>query len=263
MLFLEIQLGVNRADVKVIGSKVLSLTVVDSTNAYLQRELTSGILREGLVVNAKQQTNGKGQKGTQWFSLMGQNILMSVLLYPAFLEPDKQFYLSMAMALGATDFVQELLPGKKVQIKWPNDILVEGKKVGGILIENSIQGNVLKNSIVGIGMNVQWSPPENTNWPACALADFAHVQEPGELLPGLCTALDKQYELLKKGEYAAIKKVYLAHLYGLGDKRVFNDMQQHRPFKGTIVGVDEFGRLQVEQEKGVKEYSLKEIGFVS
>ena len=263
MLFLEIQLGVNRADVKVIGSKVLSLTVVDSTNAYLQRELTSGLLREGLVVNAQQQTNGKGQKGTQWFSLMGQNILMSVLLYPAFLQPEKQFYLSMAVALGAADFVHGLVPHQKVEVKWPNDILVEGKKVGGILIENSIQGNVLKNSIVGIGINVQWAPPENTSWPACALSDLGIIKTPAELLPGLCNELDNKYAELSAGNYNAIKESYLSRLYGMGEERIFKDMASGKEFEGSISGVDVYGRLLVEQEGEVKEYSLKEIGLVS
>jgi BirA family biotin operon repressor/biotin-[acetyl-CoA-carboxylase] ligase len=261
MRFLEIQLGMNRADVKIIGSKVLSLTVVDSTNSYLQREITSGLLEEGLVVNAQQQTKGKGQRGSQWFSLMGENILMSVLLYPAFLTPDKQFYLSMAMALGAAEFVQELLPQHTVNIKWPNDILVNGKKVGGILIENSTQGNILKNSIVGIGINVRWCPPDKTAWPAAALADFADMSDPQKLLPRLYELLDQKYAMLKDGHYDVLKSAYLHRLYAFGEEREFKDLVNQEYFLGTITGVDEFGRLLVEQERGIKEYALKEIAF--
>jgi BirA family transcriptional regulator, biotin operon repressor / biotin---[acetyl-CoA-carboxylase] ligase len=250
-----------RADVKVIGSKVLSLTVVDSTNSYLQRELTSGLLREGLVVNAQQQTKGKGQRGSEWFSLMGQNILMSVLLYPDFLAADKQFYLSMAVASATAEFVQDLLPEKLVQVKWPNDILVEGKKVGGILIENSIQGSILKNSIVGIGLNANWNPPEKTSRPSASLRDFGCKRSPSELLPELCEYLDEKYSELKAGNYSQLKEEYLDMLFGFGKERQFTDLGKGEDFTGSVAGVDDYGRLQIDTATGQKRFGIKEIAF--
>lgn len=263
MPFLEVQLGKLSKCYGLIGCEIVSLPVVDSTNAYLQRGLLVGFLREGVVVTARQQTEGKGQRGTHWRSQPDKNILMSVLLCPVFLEADKQFLMSIAIALGVSDFVMNLLPENRINVKWPNDILVEEKKVGGILIENSIQGNAIKNAIVGIGINVGWAPEEDqTSWPVASLSDFGISAGPSDLLTALCEALDKRYSQLRAGKHRELCEEYLRRLYGIGEERVFKDLVKGEAFVGRITGLDTYGRLQVEQERGVKEYSLKEIGFV-
>jgi BirA family biotin operon repressor/biotin-[acetyl-CoA-carboxylase] ligase len=248
---------------KIIGTEIISLATIDSTNDYLQKALSDGSVAEGLVVSAEEQMKGRGQRGTQWHSNRGHNILMSTVLYPSFLPIDKQFYLSVVMALGVAGFVRSVLPSTRVQIKWPNDILVEEKKVGGILIENSLQGNILKNSIAGIGINVLARPETNTAWPAVCLAHFGQVGKPGELIPVLCDWLDLFYKELKSGESESLYKEYMANLYSLRETRIFTDLGTGQNFTGSITGIDGFGRLLVAGPEGEKAYSLKEISLKS
>lgn len=246
---------------KIIGREIEALGSVDSTNDYLQRKLAEESLPEGWVVTAGEQSKGRGQRGAVWHSTPGKNILMSTVLYPAFLPVDKQFSLSMAMALGVSGFLKGILPGREVKIKWPNDILVEEKKVSGILIENSLQANILKNSIVGIGINVNEKPLADTAWPAACLADFKGVGKAAHLIPPLCDFLDLNYSKLKSGNTESIHNEYLANLYAFQEERNFIDPVTGEDFTGSITGIDDFGRLLVKGLNGEKAYSLKEIQF--
>src|SRR5690606_20336083 len=90
-----------------------------------------------------------------WLSQKGMNLTFSILLRPDFLEPKKQFLLTMAISLAIAEALQNILGGiHHVQVKWPNDIYVDGEKIAGILIENSIRGKHWNHAVVGIGLNV-------------------------------------------------------------------------------------------------------------
>ena len=102
---------------------------------------------------AVEQYAGRGQVGTQWESEKGKNLTASILLYPSFISPTNQFNLSIAVSLGIRDALHNILK-QEVWIKWPNDIYVNNKKIGGILIENILQGSTWKYAIIGIGINV-------------------------------------------------------------------------------------------------------------
>lgn len=102
------------------------LNETDSTNNVIQQKLAQGHLPEGSVVVADYQSQGKGQRGSVWQSKPGENLLFSMVLYPTFLKPDSLFRLSKALALAAADFASNHCNG--VQIKWPNDIYIDGKK---------------------------------------------------------------------------------------------------------------------------------------
>lgn len=98
------------------------------------------------------QSRGRGQRGNSWSSSAGANLTFSVVLCPGFLETAQQFYLSKAVSLAVCDTVESF--GVRPQVKWPNDIYIDGRKVAGILIENDLAGNFLSRSVVGIGINV-------------------------------------------------------------------------------------------------------------
>ena len=137
-----------------IGKKLIHLNEVDSTNTYLKTLCENEILPEGTVVIAESQYAGRGQRSNTWESEPGKNIIMSLIFYPGFLSANRQFLLSQAVALALQEFISNLLPEEKTSIKWPNDIYVGDKKIAGILIESSWMGNQVKNSIVGIGINI-------------------------------------------------------------------------------------------------------------
>src|SRR5690606_4392063 len=98
------------------------------------------------------QLKGRGQRGAVWLSEHGQNLTMSVVFKPTFLTPQDQFYLNVVVSLAVRAVLASYC--SEAFVKWLNDVLVHNKKVAGILIENQIKGNVLANSVAGIGLNV-------------------------------------------------------------------------------------------------------------
>jgi len=137
-----------------VGQNLVTLTEVDSTNNFLKQTLANSTpLTEGTVIMAESQYAGRGQQQNKWHSEPGKNLTISILLKPAFLPVTQQFNLNLAISVG---IINALIPvlGTGVKIKWPNDVYFNDKKLGGVLIENIIQGQIIKNSIVGIGLNV-------------------------------------------------------------------------------------------------------------
>ncbi|MCY7411197.1 MAG: biotin--[acetyl-CoA-carboxylase] ligase, partial [Chitinophagales bacterium] len=96
----------------------------------------------------------KGYSGNIWESESGKNLLMSVIFFPNFLSPRLHFFLNQVASLAVADTVKEFVKGKEIKIKWPNDVFAGKKKIAGILIENSVKGNSIQHSIIGIGLNV-------------------------------------------------------------------------------------------------------------
>lgn len=125
---------------------------LDSTNRWLLDEARAGA-REGLVAVADHQTAGRGRLGRTWEAPPGANLLMSVLLRPEGLSPDRLHLVTAAVALAGRDAAREAA-GVEADLKWPNDLLVGDAKLAGVLAESS-----LPSVVVGIGMNVGWAPP--------------------------------------------------------------------------------------------------------
>ncbi len=132
----------------------IHLQEVGSTNSWLTARADSGELPHGTFVTASAQTAGRGQRGNTWESAPGANITMSVLLRPAGLHPGRQFIISQAVSLAIVEWLDPMLPGHKVSIKWPNDIYVGDSKICGILIENAITGTTITRCVAGMGLNV-------------------------------------------------------------------------------------------------------------
>ena len=128
--------------------KIEFLEEVGSTNEYIKRYLLSG---EDRIVIAKRQTGGKGTKGRSFLSESGGVYLSALNFYKNF--PAENAFLIMAHAAVAVSETAESF-GLDPEIKWPNDVLLAGKKLAGILVENTIDGGEVKSSIVGIGLNV-------------------------------------------------------------------------------------------------------------
>ncbi|GAB3827988.1 hypothetical protein GCM10028895_40930 [Pontibacter rugosus] len=136
-----------------LGQQLYYLPVCESTNSEAQQLLIKNEATEGCTIITHEQTNGRGQRGNIWQAQPGQNITLSVILSPTFLAVRQQFNLNMAVSLAVLDLLQE--QGlQQAQVKWPNDLYFEDKKLGGILIENTINSHSLQHSIVGIGLNV-------------------------------------------------------------------------------------------------------------
>jgi len=125
--------------------RIIKLSAIDSTNTFLRQVSSADSLEDYTTVVAEEQLNGRGQMGTVWASEKGKNLTFSVFKEVSFLKFKDQFYLSMVTSLALLKTLRQFnIP--KVSIKWPNDILAEGNKVCGVLIENVIQQNSIQSS---------------------------------------------------------------------------------------------------------------------
>ena len=241
------------------GQQIIRLTEVDSTNNYTNRLLRQSVMPEGTVVVAEKQTSGKGQRGNSWVSEPGQNLTCSIFFRPDFLKAHQQFYLTKAVSLGII-YMLEHLGVENCKIKWPNDILIGGKKVCGILIENSLKGTCIQHSIVGVGLNVnQEAFSELPNATSLFLAT-GKKQNIDTCLALLCKYIESQYLRLKNNHFS-LDQEYLGKLWQLGEWADYRGKAGN--FRGCILGVNEEGKLLIELEKKEKKlYSFQEIQFV-
>lgn len=244
----------------IIGNCIFNLTRVDSTNNYATEQLSNNDWKEGTVILADEQLNGRGQISNKWESEAKKNILMSIVLYPNFLPVQYQFLLSKVVVLGISDVVSLFV--ENVKVKWPNDIYVGEKKIAGVLIENSIMGSTLDSSIVGIGLNVNqiefFSGAPN---PISLIQLTGKEIQLNQLTELLFKAIEKWYVLLKKGDIELVNKNYLYRLYRKGEIENYEDSTGK--FRGTIVGVNEIGQLRINDFKNkIREYHFKEVKFI-
>ena len=242
--------------------RYLRLEKVGSTNAYLQEMPEQE--RISCVVFADKQTAGKGMGSNGWESAPGMNLTFSMGVDMSFLKAADQFLLSQAVPLGLLDVLDRMLPeGKGTFVKWPNDLVVEGGKLAGILINSTIHGMDMGVSVIGIGLNV--NQMRFQDWPTCPVSmkmilgrDLA--LEP--LLRQLVEAVDLRVQSLRTKEgVAQIQNDYLRRLYryhAWADYEVGG-----QTIKRYITGIDSFGRLETIDPAGNGfVYDIKEIRFL-
>lgn len=240
--------------------KIVFLTELESTNNYANQLILSNAAEEGTVVLAQYQITGKGQRGNSWESEKGKNLLASIVVYPNFLFVGKQFLLSKVVGLALAEFLKNRIDG--VSIKWPNDIYVGDKKIAGILIENSVKGNFLDSSVLGIGLNLNQElflsdAPNPVSLKQLTGKDYGIE----EVLQDIRRGIFDWYEKLKSGNYSEIDLAYFNLLFR--KKKWSGFKKEGVEFEAKIIGIGEFGQLQLENRKGDKsEYMFKEIEFV-
>ena len=244
----------------IVGTNLIVLDETPSTNSYLISRLKSTAFTEGTLVYTGNQTQGRGQQNTSWVSEKDKNVNASIVFYPKFINPNQHFELNKAITLAVCDLVKSYAREANVEIKWPNDILVDGKKVAGILIENSIQGTKFNWSVAGIGINVnQQNFGDLTK--ATSISSIIKKQvDMGQILGRLCKFLDARYLQLKSGSFSLIEKDYIYHLFRLNEEALYkiND----KVFYGKILGVENSGKLTIQSNNELKSYGFKEIEFI-
>lgn len=244
---------------QIIGGHYLYIPQIGSTSSYCKELLNSNTPPpEGLVIQAGYQTKGKGQMGSTWFASSDENLTFSCVIYPNSISATEQFYLNMAISLAVAELLDEYIDGAK--IKWPNDIYIDNKKIGGILIENSLMGNKLQSTIIGIGININQSSFEGLS-NATSLFKELGVEYPLTLLlQQWCSLFEGYLTLLKARSFGSLTKLYLQRMWNL-DKMV----QYHKQsvlYTGIIKGVNSLGQLLMEENGVQVTYNFKEISFV-
>lgn len=240
--------------------QILHIGEVTSTNDYAGKLLKIKYLEEGTIIITDYQTAGKGHDGNTWESKVGKNLLMSIILYPEFLEVSKQFNLSMAVSLGITDALKEFLPEEIFMLKWPNDIYHGNNKLGGILINTEVIGNRFSYVVAGIGMNVNQTKFSSGIPNPISLRQITDLKfVPSELAEKLAIKIMERMEMLKSSA-EDIQSDYHGKLLGFNEQRQF--LYRGEKLNAVIIGVNEFGHLVLASQHGTIHCDLKEVQFV-
>jgi BirA family biotin operon repressor/biotin-[acetyl-CoA-carboxylase] ligase len=230
---------------------LLRLADIDSTNDEAKRHATSGA-PHGLVVWADRQTAGHGRQGRVWQSPPG-NLYFSILLRPERAAADVAL-LSFAAALALSDALTPLLPRRVTpRCKWPNDVLIAGKKIAGILLESEATGATVRWLVVGIGVNLA-SCPTDTETPATALAAHSDTAiSPGALLAEICRHFVTWYGTWNEHGFAPLRTAWLARAEGLGGE--IRVRCSGTETSGRFLDLDRRGALVLENEQGRRHIS--------
>ncbi|WP_181304305.1 biotin--[acetyl-CoA-carboxylase] ligase [Rufibacter sp. XAAS-G3-1] len=245
-------------DTLFIGQQLVFLPECASTNTEAHLLLNKNEATDGCVIVAGAQTGGRGQRGNTWDVEPDKNITLSVILKPTFLEAQQQFSLNIAVSLAALDLLQEYLPAG-ASLKWPNDLYCHDKKMGGILIENSVSGRFLQHSVVGLGINVNQVTFAHPRATSLALLTGQQYPLPN-LINKLLESIERRYLALRSGADAAQKREYLQHLYRYQEWHLYE--VGGRVLPGQITGVDAIGQLAVLMEQKLQFFQFQEIKFV-
>ena len=241
-----------------IGSNLIELDSIGSTNNYLSKLANETFVENGSVILAHNQTNGKGQRGNGWESESGKNLTFSVLLQTEFLKISQNFLLSMMVCNSVHELLSQYID--KVEIKWPNDILVDNKKIAGILIENSIVNQHLHQSIIGIGVNLN-QRDFSTAPQASSLALLLKKElNKKEVFTKLLTIIERNYLELKQGLWFRINSYYLNHLLGYKTEQNYQIIKTKERITGRITEVEHNGFVRImTSDRRSQLFEMKEI----
>jgi BirA family transcriptional regulator, biotin operon repressor / biotin---[acetyl-CoA-carboxylase] ligase len=243
-----------------IGKNCIYLPSCHSTNDFAAEMIQKGEAFDGTIVITDNQTAGRGQRGNAWLTLPGQNITASFILKPNFLTANEQFKLNIAISLAVHHFLNNYLDDEDLKVKWPNDIYFGYKKLGGILIENTISGSQISYAIIGIGLNINQLAFENDRATSLKLLTQNPDFDLEKLIVELCESIEKYYFQLKNGGAIKQKELYLKNLFRYQEKHCF--MKKNVKFLGQIIGIDALGRLALEIDGKIEYFDFKEIAFI-
>lgn len=232
--------------------RLVEFAEIDSTNAEVLRRAESGE-PEGLAVRADLQSSGRGRRGRAWASPEG-NLYLSVLIN----APIREAGLSgFAVALALVEAI-EAQSGKNLlalRCKWPNDLLYDGKKVAGLLLEGVPSREQV---VAGMGVNLQPTGVADAMYPVGSLADFD--LNPKTLASGVCSALASWLETWRTLGFAPIRRAWLERANGIGEPIVVKLPRD--TYEGTFEGLADDGALLLDQgSAGMKTISAGDVFF--
>jgi BirA family biotin operon repressor/biotin-[acetyl-CoA-carboxylase] ligase len=237
--------------------QIIKLSAIDSTNDYLKQLSREKKLDNFTIVVANEQTKGRGQMGSKWVSEVGKNLTFSVLVKNVMIPNEKLFDWNIVVALAVLE-VLERHEIQKVSIKWPNDIMADSKKVGGILIENVLKSGESFDSVVGIGLNLNQTNfedlPKATSLKSLTNKNYDIFETAEEIVK----KIEEKYQQLDKSMTVFWNK-YHEKLFKIDKPLAFEDSKNNR-FMGIIQGVTHDGKLQVMlEDDSITFFNIKEI----
>jgi len=247
----------------IIGKNIIRLDIIESTNDHLKNSINSTVdFNNGDIVIASEQTQGKGRGENSWESEPDKNLTFSILLKPGFLETEQQFLLNKAISFGILEFINSIIKDQIITIKWPNDIYINDGKVAGILIDSAIIGNKISHSVVGIGININQLNFNQYLPNPISIRNFIDSDlDLDKCLISLCYFLNLYYKSLINLDFNKLDQSYYTALYRFNEFHKFKI--EKNIIDAKIVGVNEFGKLQLETlERKKIEFDYSEIEFI-
>ncbi len=237
---------------------ILLLDSVDSTNNYAMAMMQKGDINLIKPVFALEQTHGKGRRGKHWKSNKGSNIMLSIPVQIQWLAVSQQFQLSVAVALACRDLFSKYVLAN-IFIKWPNDLFINDRKAGGILIENIIKGTLWQWTIIGIGLNINQEEFEEFNLKATSLKlETGKNSDVLNLAEELVSLVLKRIEELKSGNFETMLAEYNHHLFARN--KTVRLKKGSIVFQTNILGVSPSGQL-ITKDALERRFDFDEVEF--
>ena len=238
--------------------KIIKLDAIDSTNSYLKRLLTKGKLDDLTVVVSKHQTKGKGRNENIWENEASLNLAFSIYKKFKKLHVDDKFMLNVISSLSVFQLLKENNLNK-MKIKWPNDIMTGRRKISGILIENSVKGKLINESVIGVGINVNQKKFDELPNATSILIETGSEFSLDSLAHRLAEIFRKKFLQFEKNEEDLLEN-YNNQLFLKNIDSNFIGLDNKR-FYGKIVSVNKRGELRIKktdrQEINYSENSIK------
>jgi BirA family biotin operon repressor/biotin-[acetyl-CoA-carboxylase] ligase len=233
----------------------LHLSEVASTNDLARKLAQENLMNHGYIITTDFQSQGRGQENNGWESEKGKNILCSILLNTQ-LSVEYQIYLNLTVSLAVYDFICKLAAANTVNIKWPNDVYLNNQKVAGVLIENSIQGMVIKQSIIGIGVNINQSVFTSLKATSLHLVT-GEIYSIQSCMAEFLASFEYRYNQLLTGQFKVLWDDYHQGFYRKNMNTAFKAANQW--FEGIPLGIDQAGRIVVKVKNEEVKFNVKEI----
>lgn len=228
-----------------LEAPILRFDSIDSTNNHAIRLIDADTAQPGLTLVTLEQTAGKGQRGNTWKDLPGESLLMSIVLYPS-VPAEAQFSFNAAVAVSIAEVLADL--GLDAAIKWPNDIIINAKKAGGLLIENAFRGSSWSHAVVGFGLNVL-----QEQMPGLPQAISLRMATGKDFVPEeLMRSIRKQIIInTAAADLTLFIERYNKFLFRRGKQQAFTDGE--RSWTVTLLGMNSDGQLVVRHSDGSTE----------
>ena len=239
------------------GCEIYCFDSIDSTNTKA-KELAEAGHPSGTLVVADQQTLGRGRRGRSWESPAGTGIFMTLMLKPD-INPNNASMLTLVAAMATARAITEVT-GEAAQIKWPNDIVMNGKKVVGTLTEMSAQFDYINHIVVGIGINVhnEEFPEEIAKTASSLLLECGHQIHRASLIEAFLEEFERLYAVyLETEDMSGLQKEYDSLLVNRG--RQVRVLDPKEPFEGKAMGITKKGELIVDTWESRKLVSSGEV----
>lgn len=201
---------------------------------------------------------GRGQGDNKWESSFGENLATSVLIFPHKIEATEQIKLNIAVALAVRDYIVSRVQDE-VFVKWSNDVFVGNKKISGILIENSLQGEYIRQSIIGIGLNVN-QQTFNTEKAVSLSQITGKKYQLEEEATALLEVLQQRINSIYLAEKNSLISQYEKVMYRINQLTKFKSADNI--FEGIPIGIDNFGNLKIQTEEGILKFRNKEVTWL-